>query len=107
MAAVMVQAARKAARIVAAPAIFVGRAVMQAAERLIPQGAAEVGQALFTGNAYAPPGLTEKHGPPSMTQEAGVPAPAQVAAPSTGYGDRLNDLAARLPTKVNQQERGR
>lgn len=53
-------------------------AVMPAVEKLIPQGAAEVTQALFTGNGYVPYGPTEKpvgepdhgvHGAPSPHQE--------------------------------------
>lgn len=40
-----------------APLRFIGNASMQAAERLIPHGANELGNALFTGSAYAPPVL--------------------------------------------------
>lgn len=141
----MYAAAQRSLRIMAAPVTFVGRAVMQAAERLIPQGAAEIGQALYgKSDAYAPPGLTEKHAEQEkeaapVAAKAAAPAPApkpptvtptQAMTASTylattppesakklaheeayftksEYGQRLDQQAARMTNKSNQQERGR
>jgi hypothetical protein len=118
-----------------APVRFIGNAAVQAAERLIPAGAAEMGNALFTGNAYAPPGLTERlvdkgnvHGTGSGQQTAASTAPAvsppAVQSPiqqtqpltastyytpnttSPSYNDRLESAAARAP-RVNNNARAR
>lgn len=48
------------------------QAVMPALEKLIPQGAAELAQGLYTGNAYVPYGPTDN--PVSM--DGGVQAPS-------------------------------
>src|SRR5690349_7816229 len=67
----------------------VNEAIMPAAEKLIPQGAAEISQALFNGNGYVPYGPTEKpvpmeglnqggvHGQAVTTGEPEPPAPTQ------------------------------
>ena len=92
----MYAATQRAVRVMAAPVAFVGRAAMQAAERLIPQGANELGQAIYTGNAYAPPGLTER---------VVKPEPPTVA-PIEDYSTRLSQAASRVPqARDNAMER--
>ncbi len=126
----MYAATRKTVGVMLAPVAFVGRAAMQAAERLIPQGAAELGQAIFTGNAYAPPGLTERLVPPDRgnvhgagagqatqapavappTPQPPVQQPTQAFTASTYYTPNhqaaLNQAAARVPqARDNARER--
>lgn len=88
----MAVAAQKTVRIIGAPVLFVGRAVEQALERLIPHGANELGSAIFTGSAYAPPVL-HTPGPdkpvvappeqPDMSRKDETPP---VPQPATGWG---------------------
>lgn len=81
-----------------APVSFIANAGMQALERLIPHGASEVGNALYGGgNAYAPPGLTER---------VEKPDPPQVT-PLEDYSARLERAAARSTNKERGQELGR
>ena len=58
-------------------------AVMPAVEKMIPQGAAELGQALYTGSGYMPYGATERpmEIEPAMNQE--------------GFNSLLDSYAAR------------
>ena len=68
------------------------KAVMPAMEKLIPQGAAEVAQALFTGNGYVPYGPTEQPVPMDGHEQAGhgVHGPQGVESPA----DNVIDFAA-------------
>lgn len=72
----------------------VGDAVMSAAEKLIPQGAAEVAQALYTGNAYVPYGPTD----------AAVPMEG-VAQAGDSYDQMLDQAAARGSVHGQEQQR--
>lgn len=84
------QATRQAFRTLGTPIRFVGNAIGQAAERLIPHGANELGSAMYTGSGYAPPGVTERltpehsnvHGT-GRAQQAPAQATTQAAPPPT------------------------
>jgi hypothetical protein len=65
-------------------------ALMPAAEKLIPQGAAELSQALFNGSAYVPYGPTEA----AMPIEAAAPSlDAEIEAAARGGGVHGQDSA--------------
>lgn len=91
----MFVAAQKTTRIMLAPVAFVGRAAGQALERLIPQGATEITNALWTGNAYAPPVLHTPdqgnvHGTaPAQQQAATQVEPPQPQQQATGWGQQV------------------
>lgn len=68
-------------------------AIMPAAEKLIPQGAAELGNALFTGSAYMPYGPTNE--PVAMGQETGIEA--QSIEPAQSYESLIQETAAMQP----------
>lgn len=61
---------------------IVNEAVLPAAEKLIPQGAAELSQALFTGNGYVPYGPTEKPVPMEASSLDGALAEQPAASES-------------------------
>jgi hypothetical protein len=50
-------------------------AIMPAAQKLVPQGAAELAQALYTGSGYMPYGPTEKPVPMEAMDNGGVHGP--------------------------------
>lgn len=71
-------------------------AVMPALEKLIPQGGAEIMQALYTGQGYTPYGPTE--------QEVGLPAGEQgQAASDQEMSERGGDTQARQPEPIEVQ----
>lgn len=88
----------------------VTEAVMPAAEKLIPQGAAELSQALYTGVGYMPYGPTERpvpmevdhgvHGPQSVQESPQRTTQAAEAAPQESYASMLSTYAA----KAQEQE---
>jgi hypothetical protein len=53
----------------------VDEAIMPAAQKLVPQGAAELAQALYTGSGYMPYGPTEKPVPMEAMDKGGVHGP--------------------------------
>ena len=75
-------------------------AIMPAAEKLIPQGAAELTQALHMGNGYVPYGPTERP-VPMDSQEAAAPTET---AHGTSYQSHLEMYAARAPHGMEQQQ---
>ncbi|MEO2092206.1 MAG: hypothetical protein ABGY75_22345 [Gemmataceae bacterium] len=95
----------------------VTEAVMPAAEKLIPQGAAELSQALYTGSAYMPYGPTEK--PVPMEMDHGVHGPqagpglpqqtTQVAQSEThtSYEAMLSTYAAKAQEQQHNRENQR
>ncbi len=71
---------------------FIGRTVVEMGERLIPHGANELGNAIYTGSAYAPPVLHTPdqgnvHGT-GAAQKKEEPAPKveQVSSPQPASG---------------------
>ncbi len=92
----------------------VTEAVMPAAEKLIPQGAAELSQALYTGTGYMPYGATEKpvpmetdhgvHGPHSAQESPPQTTPAAEAAPQESYASMLSAYAAKAEEQQQTRE---
>lgn len=56
------------------------KAVMPALEKVVPQGAAEIGQALFTGQGYTPYGPTQQEVPIADQLEPSAHAPVGLKA---------------------------
>lgn len=67
------------------------QAILPALEKLIPQGAAEIAQALNTGQAYVPYGPTETAVPIEPGSVFGSPevAAAEPSAPQQGFGHQV------------------
>ena len=87
----------------------IDNAVMPALEKTIPQGASEIGQALFTGNAYVPYGPTDNPVPmQDAAQQTAIEAtPAEATAERGGVHGSLKDMIeARADNSRPQQERG-
>ncbi len=80
----------------------VDEAIMPAAQKLLPQGAAELAQALYTGSGYMPYGPTEKPVPMEAMDKGGVHGPevSQEQSPTVnessvhGNGDYQKMLSA-------------
>ena len=83
-------------------------ALLPAAEKMIPQGAAELSQALFNGSGYVPYGATERpipmeqdsgsiHGSPQAAQEV-----ASDVAPQLSYEDLKQHVAEAAPVQQNE-----
>jgi hypothetical protein len=80
-------------------AAVVNEAIMPALEKAIPQGASELGQALFTGQGYMPYGPTER---PMDVPEATQPEMEQMS-----LGDAMAKAAeapAVEPLQIDQQQ---
>ncbi len=67
-----------------------GEAAMSAAEKLIPQGAAELAQGLYTGNAYVPYGPTDMAVP--MQDDPAMGGAPQIQAPEVSANDSYNQM---------------
>lgn len=87
-------------------------ALLPAAEKMIPQGAAELSQALFNGSGYVPYGATERpipmeqeggsiYGSPQASQEMAPTAPE----PQVSY-DELKQQVAVQSQEVSREEPG-
>lgn len=74
---------------------LIENAIMPALEKLVPQGAAELSQAIFTGNSYVPYGPTER--PVSMPDAQdghGVHGPAQEqGVTDLGVGEPMPNMS--------------
>lgn len=92
----------------------VTEALMPAAEKLLPQGAAELSQALYTGVGYMPYGPTEKpvpmemdhgvHGPQSVQESPQQTSQAADAAPQESYASMLSTYAAKAQEQQQTKE---
>lgn len=92
----------------------VDEAIMPAAQKLVPQGAAELAQALYTGSGYMPYGPTEKPVPMEAIDSGGVHGPevSQEQQPPTtnelpiqGKGEYQKMLSAFAARGREAQER--
>ena len=92
----------------------VTEAVMPALEKLIPQGAAELSQAIYTGTGYMPYGPTEKpvpmemdhgvHGPQSVQESSQQTPQAAEAAPQESYASMLSTYASKAQEQQQTKE---
>lgn len=89
-------------------------AIMPAAQKLVPQGAAELAQALYTGSGYMPYGPTEKPVPMEAIGSGSVhgtelsqeqPLPANNELPVQGNGEYQKMLSAFAARGREAQER--
>lgn len=76
----------------------VNEALLPAAEKLIPQGASEVAQALFTGNAHVPYGPTNR---PVSMESSGLYGEA--TEPPASYEAELQKYVTLDPEQTQQQ----
>lgn len=76
----------------------VNEALLPAAEKLIPQGASEVAQTLFSGSAYVPYGPTNR---PVSMESSGLYGEA--IEPPASYEAELQKYVTLDPDKVQQQ----
>ena len=76
----------------------VNEALLPAAEKLIPQGASEVAQALYSGNSYVPYGPTNR---PVSMESSGLYGEA--AEPPASYEAELQKYVTLDPERSQQQ----
>jgi len=76
----------------------VNEGLLPAAEKLIPQGASEVAQALYSGNSYVPYGPTNR--PVSMESSSLY---GEASEPSASYEAELQKYVTLDPEQAQQQ----
>jgi hypothetical protein len=83
---------------------FVGRTLVEMGQRLIPQGASELGQVLYGGSAYAPPGVTERLGQPLVQSNVHGTGQAQQADTAQMVQTSTVEQAKQQPTQSATQK---